>query len=395
MTMVRHAGRALAVAVLLSSGAAFADAKVSAVASVNAGIASNPYGVTSGDAASGTLIGDFAPTVVIGTPRGDLSLSGRVAHTEYFKRYGGTTDYTLGARTEQRLSELTTINGAVGFNSSVRNGLYPVVDPSFPTNPNEPVVVDPSAGRGYAQRTETFNGSLGLNTSLSAYDTLSLSARGASLRYPDGAGSSLTYKTYGGSASYSRTIGPATSIGLSFDLGKIDYTTGANDSTQYSPAATFATRLADRVSLNLSAGVTISHFNQLTGSNSKTSFSGSVGLCYSGDLSRFCLNGSRRVGASSISGTSTVTSFGATYSLQLDPRSNIAANLSYARSRALAGFTGENSDYGYGSLSYNRTILERLSAVVTVSYSDSKNQFIDPRGNFSGTVGLRYRLGEL
>lgn len=393
MIMMRLAGRALALASLLASGAAFADAKVSADVNLSGGYASNPYGLGS-SAGAATLTGEFAPSVTIAAPTGESRLFGRVAHTEYSRRYGGTTDYSVGATALRNLSELTSITGTAGYNSSIRNGLFPVLDPSIPINPNDPIAVDPTAGAGLAQRTEALNGALSLRTSLSARDSLSFAARGAHVRFP-GSLAPNAYDSYGGSVSYSRSIGPATSIGVSFDVGHVNYVTLPSDSTQYSPSLTYSTRLAERVSLDLSAGVTISQFEQLVGRDSSTSFSGSLGLCYIGDVSRACLNASRRVSANSLSGTSTVTSFGANYSVSLSPRSSLSGNLAYAQARALAGVGGQDSDYGYGNVSYSRQILERLSAVVTVSYSDSSNSFVNPRPNFSGSVGVRYRLGEL
>jgi hypothetical protein len=55
----------------------------------------------------------------------------------------------------------------------------------------------------------------------------------------------------------------------------------------------------------------------------------------------------------------------------------------------------QDIDYGQASLGYNRQVSRRLSAFATVSYADSFNSIAARRANFYGSVGLRYRLGDV
>jgi hypothetical protein len=408
MMIVTGGVRLAALGLLLASGAAIAETKMGAEIGANGGYATSPFGAGgrgSGEAGTGTASGTVRPTVSFLSPTGQIVLTGQVTHTEYFRRYDATTDYSVSSQMRKQLSEVTSVSGTASFTSSVRNALFPVLDPSVPPgDPAGPIAVDPAAAENFARRTKTVSGNLSLDTRLSARDSITVSARGALLRFSQALAFTSDYDSYGGAISYRRAIGENSSIGVSMDVSKMAYDdVDFGNSTQYSPAALLRLELAPRISLDLSAGVTISEFDRLTGGSSQTSFSGTGNLCREGDRSQFCLQASRRVSPSTISGASNVLSFGANYGYSFSERSGMRASVSYSKARALQdaaallpGVAGRDYDYLFGTVSYDHRLMERLSAVVSLSYSDSFNQIVTARGsNFSGTVGIRYRLGEL
>jgi len=398
MRPVALAGHAAIIALLLTGEAAMAETELNATLGLNGGLASNPYGASGNDTASGTVAATFNPNVTFRSPTGALTLGGTVTHTEYFQRYNGTTDYTLTASGGKQFSSTLSANASASYISTVRNGLYPVIDPltGVPLDPNDPVIVDPAAATSYAQRSKSFNGMLGMSAALSARDSIDLTVRGAGVRFEQGFSLSRSYNTIGGSLNYMREIGTETSIGAGFDLSRTDYRESAlGDSSQYMPQILFNTSIAARWKLNATAGVTISDTTGFAGNVSRTSFAGSLGLCYVGDRAHFCMNGSHRVAPSSFSGTSTVTSFGSNFSYKLSLRDSISAGLSYSKARGIQGAGIANSDYLQANVTYSRQILERLSGVASVAYSDTYDS-LAPRGaNIYGSIGLRYRLGTL
>lgn len=398
MSMSRLLASSAAIASLLVSGTSVAETRVGADVGANVGIASNPYGSTANSTASGTLNGSFTPFVTLLSPTGSTTLTGNVSHTEYTKLYDGTTDYSVSLSTAQKISPQASLSGGASYASYVNNGLYPVVNPIIgaPINPNDPIIVDPSAGANLRQRTEVLSGNAGLSFAVSPRDSIELSGRATKVSYPNGSVLSQGYKSYGGSAFYMRTISANTSIGAGIDVSRSDYDNPAfGRSTQYSPTARLNTRLAPRLSLNVSAGVTFSESDFLGGSVNSTSFSGSVGLCREGDRASFCVTGSHGVSPSTLTGSSKVTALGATYRYALTPRSNINANLSYSRSESLNNLGNVDADYGVASISYDRQILQRLSAVASVGYSDSYGSFASRGANVYASIGVRYRLGDL
>lgn len=397
MTMIKFARPIAGIGLLLASSAAIAETKVGADVAVNAGYASNPYGaVGGGNTGTGTLSGSFTPSIVMTSPTGTTTLGGQVSHTEYTNRYAGTTDYGVSGSTSQQLSPMTALTASAGFSSFVHNSLYPIYDPivGIPTDPNAPIIIDPSGATSFAQRTQTIYGTVGLSQSLSSRDSVGVSGRISDVRYPNGAlGFNRAYTSYGGGLSYQRLVGRDTSVGLAVDIGRADYRGGPlNDSTQISPSVIFATKLAPRLSLNLSAGVTFSDTKVVGGSLKETLFAGSASLCNQGDRSNLCASLSRSVSPTSFSGTSKVTAFGLTHNYRLDPRSEISTSLSYSRASSVGGL-GRTTDYGTASVGYNRQIAERLSATLQLSYSDTFDASFSRGSNFYGAVGLRYRLG--
>ena len=400
MRMSRLLAGSAALASLLVSGTSIADTRVGADVGVNAGIATNPFGATTNSAASGTLNGSFAPFLTLVSPTGSTTLRGNVSHTEYTRLYDGTTDYSVTLSTGHKISPQVSLTGGASYQSYVNNGLFPVVNPIIgaPLNPNDPIFVDPSAGANLRERTEVLSANAGLSFAVSPRDSIDLSGRATKVSFPRGSVLSQGYKSYGGSAYYMRTISANTSIGAGIDVMKNDYDNAAfGNSTQYSPTARLNTRLAPRLSLNVSAGVTFSETNLSGGTRNSTAFSGSVGLCRDGERARFCVTGSHGISPSTLTGSSRVTSIGASYQYALSPRSNLSANLSYSRSKSLSNignFSNDDADYGQVGITYDRQILERLSAVASVGYSDSFGSLVQRGSNLFGSIGVRYRLGD-
>jgi hypothetical protein len=386
-----------ALALLLMSGTAMADTRVGASVGLNGGASSNPYGSGASDTTSATLNATFVPTMTIGMPTGSARLTAQVSHTEYARRYSATTDYLIAGSISQQISPLASFSGGLSFNSRVRNALYPVVNPGGELDdPDAPIIVDPSARSSFRERTKTLSGNAGLGFSLSPHDSLNLAVRGTRVRFPSSSNLSRSYDSYGGSLSYMRAIAANTSLGASFDVSRHDYVDpNLGNGTQYSPSLRLSTRLAPRLSFNASAGLTFSNTDILGGSRNATSFSGSIGLCHGGDRANFCLNGSRSVSPTSLGGSSHVTALGSSYRYKLTERSTIGASLSYSRAQSVQGLGNVNTDYGQASLTYSRQVLEKLSAVVSLSYSDAFNAGSVRGANYSGSVGLRYRLGDM
>lgn len=397
-----HIARPLAgLSLLLASTAALAETRVGADLSAKGGYASNPYGGrsgTTGDRGAATLSGSFAPVIVMTSPTGETRLSGDVTHTEYSRRYAGTTNYGVAGTTSQQLSPLTLFTAGAGFRSFVSSALLPIYDPitGIPTDPNAPIIVDPAGGATFARRTETLYGSLGLRTSLSARDSISVSGRASHVVYP-GRQTEFTrgFTSYGGGIAYDRLVGRDTTVGLNVDVSRADYRDGTlGDSTQISPTATFATKLAPRLAFSLAAGVTFADTRMLLGTSNRTYFAGSAHLCNEGDRSSLCASVSRSVAPTSYAGTSTVTALGLSHHYRLDTRSTISTRLSYSSAHSVEGLR-RSSDYGTASADYSRQLTPRLAGTLQLGYSDSFNARLSRGSNVYGSAGLRYRLGNL
>ncbi len=399
MRSIRSVALLCSTAALAAHVPAFADSRVGADVQVTGGYSTNPFSAAGGDAGSAMATASFLPFIDLVSPAGNTRLSGEVTRTEYARRYDGQTDYAGGVSTRLQASPRTAISGNANYSSRVINALNPILNPlnPLPGDPNLPVIVDPATLGSFQQRTKMLSGGVQVQHQLTARDSLSFGVNGAAVRYGATSLPQSNYDYYGGNVGYQRSISAYTAIGVSMGANRTLYKqAGFGNTTSFSPSATLQTRLSPTLSINAAAGVTFTDTDIAGASRKFTAFSGSISLCKKGDRSNLCAQASRSVAPSAFNGVSTQTSAGLNYSYTLDPRSQITASASYSRQAGVAGISNvQTFDFGYASLGYSRQVTRRLSAVATLSYSDSFNSIAARPANFYGSVGLRYRLGDI
>jgi hypothetical protein len=385
-------------AVVVSS-AACAETQIGADLSADGGYATNPFSSGSGSAGSATVTVGITPFIALLSPAGSTRITGDIRRTEYSRRYDGQTDYSGGIASNLQLSPRTSLTGSVSYASRVINALNPIANPlnPLPLDPNVPIIIDPTTSGIFQQRTKTLSGGLQLSQQLSARDTITLNANTAITRFGNSTLVQSDYDYYGGGIGYQRVIGANTSIGANVGLGRTTYRrSGFGSTTSISPALTFATKLSPRLTLNADAGVTFTDTDVAGGSRRFTAPSGSISLCDTGSRANFCVQAARTIAPSAFNGVSRQTTFGLRHSYQLDPRSQLTTSVNYGRQSGVAGISRQQTlDYGMASIGYNRQLTRRLSAVATVSYADSFKSVAARRANFYGSVGVRYRIGDV
>jgi len=397
MKLLKAASLLGAAATLMTSGNALADARVGAVVGVRGGYATNPYASTVNDSGAATITGSFSPTIQLLSPTGSTQIDGDITHSEFSQRYSGATDYSASINTQQQVTPTIAMNGGANYSSRFRNALFANLNPNEPPGgPDDPPVVDPTAGATLAQRIESFGGNLGLTFTLSPRDTLSLYAQGSQVDFNDEDTLARSYDTLSGGFSYMRALNQTTSIGLGVNVARSNYHNETfGDGTQISPSLIVNTQFSPTWSLNLSLGLTFSDTDLIEGSAKRTSFAGSATLCNSGQRSNFCLEGSRSVSPTALSGISTLTSIGASYRYEISARDTFSARAGYSNSKRIYGIFSEDFDYTNATVSYSRKFTRRLSGTVSVSYSDAYSSLVNREANFWGTIGISYRLGDI
>jgi len=399
MRPLRAVSLAAATTALLASGSAFADARVGATVGVRGGYSTNPYSATVNDTGAATVTGSFSPRIVLASPTGSTQIDGDITHSEFSQRYSGATNYSVGISSTQQFTPTVSLQGGAGYSSQFRNALFANLNPNIPpVGPDDPIIVDPTAGATLGRRIESLNGNLGLTYMLSPRDTLSLYAQGSQVDFGELTSGVNSYDTIAGGFSYMRTLNARTSLGLGVNLSRSNYHNETiGDGRQLSPSVIFDTRLSPRLALHLSVGATFSDTDiDLTGGSVKrTSFSGSASLCNQGDRSNLCVEASRSVAPTALSGISTVTSLGANYRYTLSARDSFTLRAGYSSSQRIYGIFTDKYDYGTAAASYSRKFNERLSGTVSISYSDAYSSIISREPNFWGTVGVSYRLGDI
>lgn len=370
--------------------------------SVNGGYASNPYLNSGSNSGTATFTASAQPYVTFRAPTSTTTIRGDVSQNIYSQTYADTTDYSVSGTSAIAISPITSVNANAGYSSQVQNTLLPVLNPigGQPSDPNLPNILDPSAPASLARRVRTLNGGVSLQTALSPRDNLTFGVNGAQVRYPDQSVLTNSYDSLGGQLSYMRRISGATSIGLNFGASHHNYlgrTLG--DGSSYSPSLVVQTKLAPRLELNLSGGLTFSDIDVIGGTIHQTSLSGSASLCRTGDRSHFCLQASRSVVPTSYAGVSRSTSAGVNYGYALTEHSSFSLHGNFVHSTSLQEASLQqgsdlHTNYLIGGAGYNRQIGRRLTATVAVNYSDSFNSSYSRGANVGATFGLRYRLGD-
>lgn len=393
MTLATRLLPALPLAALLLAGAAHADTRASLVASAEGGYGSNPFfDSTVSKNNTGTIILSAAPKIEITGPTSSLNLTGRLEQAFFTSRYSDLTNWSLGADTAIRVSPRTSFSAGVSYASTVNSGLATGIDPLLPLNPTNPLP-DPTVTENGGLRTKTLAGRAGVESQVSARDSINLAATVYKVDY-DGVGTS-SYTTYSGSGGLSHTFSDRMSGGFTVSYARTEYDQATFGSFRaISPAATMSLKLAPRTTLNVSAGATFNTETRPVGpSTSNTFFTGNASLCHEGARSNVCLTGSRSVGATSSAGSSAITQVNLNYGYKLSPHSSISLGGGYAKTKSTGVATAYDYSYLSTSATYEHQLRERLSLTVKARYTDPIKSAIGRKQSFYGGVGLSYRFG--
>lgn len=418
--------RPLLVRALLLCGGVFASAAPAAAQSAqrtyvdlsgSVGYSSNPGLRLSGE---GSSFGRVSANGVHSwrTERSSSSLSAFLENSYYPNSYGNKQIFDLNASTSYQVSETVRVFGGAGFSGDFGGQLgtrfigAPVIAPTptpaptppptsstsqAPLLPLEPVfpppttVVDPDlvalTGRQYR-----LSGNAGVSIRPNARDTWTVSGGAHRLFYPEG---DRDYTTYVLSGAYSRQLSERLSVGLRTSVVRADYQ-GDSSTSSFSPQVTVSALLAETWSANAAFGVTYRNRDIDGDSDGSFGLALDASVCRSLERSRFCGRVSRYNQNTVAADLLTTTSAGVDYSHTLDQNSSVQLSgsvIRYGGRRILDRMV--NSTYFVTSAAYNRRINDRLTGGLNASARRLSQFGPDPDSDVSGSVFLRYRLGDL
>lgn len=332
--------------------------------------------------------------------RGYTSVTGFVEGTSYFNDYGLESIFAITGNTQQRVSEKVTLFGSAGFSGDLSGQLsnrflYTPTLPEIPdpTIPPPPTVTDPDVFT-FSGRQYTLYGQAGASIQTSARGSVSVSGGVQRIMYS----SDLLndYTTVFGDVSYNHSLSERTTIGIGVNADYTDYENSSDHSTIINPTLTIRTRLSEYWDVNAGVGVAFSKADRLGGSDSATNLSLDASVCHSGDSERLCFRANRYSQAASRAVLTTTTSAGVDWYKKLDEKQTIQVNLSYVHYNSDAQIVDDfNSNYFNFAASYSRFISPRLSVGADVGARALRQEGPDPDTDLSGSVFIRYRLGDL
>lgn len=405
-----------------SAAAAQSESRLSADASVTAGYQNNPFTIQGGNTGSGVVTIDLAPRYQLLTERSAFTVSADADLQQYLRRYGHNENYSGAVDYRGQPSERLTTHARIDLSSAVL-GAFGGYLPTIITGPiglagtgatgtsaattgtgaAAPVVaIDPLVpitdvglfGLRNRRRTVRLSGDAGYT--LSARDTLTLSAYGEATRYHDlPAGN---YQAYGGSAGYSRRLSDRLTLGLQGSAYAYDYRAGIADTRVYSIQATGSGRLNDRWTADGALGVSFVS-SQTALSTRSTSLSGNIDLCRRGPLTTLCLQAARQVSPTGLAGSQYVTSAGANWNKQVGEHDSVVLGGSYSKvggdTRLVSGLLPLQTQYAQANIGYSRQLRERLHLVASANYRQILGSGDAGRPkDFGGQLGLSYRIGD-
>ncbi|HET6941285.1 MAG TPA: hypothetical protein VFH89_03890, partial [Sphingomicrobium sp.] len=183
-----------------------------------------------------------------------------------------------------------------------------------------------------------------------------------------------------------------------FSLGAhhTEYNASDDNSTIINPAVTAHLLLSEDWDASASVGVSFASFDRITGSSNSTDLSLDGSICHTSETERLCGRVARYTESQSRNSIVTTSSIGVNWFKRLDEDQTIQLAASYIHYSSDFEVL-DNLDSNYFDLagSYSRKIGNRLSAGADLSARKLAQDGPDPEMDISGSLFVRYRLGDI
>lgn len=370
------------------------------------GYSSNSYlDPTTGGSSNGSLFGRISAlaTHSVISNRSTVNVSAYVENQTYITENRGSTPiFDLNANIRYVLTPRLDVYGSAGFSGDIGGQLNNRFTslPSTPapvdtTNPLPPInVLDPNL-ISLNRRQYRASGQAGLSYKLTERDFVNATVGFARVFFTR-SDSTLGYRTLNGSLGWNRVLSERATVGLRVSASRSDYRAG-DDTTIISPAVTASLQLAEDWSLSGAVGASFVKSSFTTAGKSRsTSFSGDVSICKSGELERLCAGASRSTQASIGQNVVTVTAATLSYSRRIGALSTIQVSADVSRSSGGDSLLIARKSTYYGlNASFDRKLSQRLSTGINGSIRRVERTGGSIPTDTSGSIFLRYRLGDL
>jgi len=333
--------------------------------------------------------------------RGSTTLTGFAEGTSYFNEYDLKSIFSLTADTRHEASEKVTVFANAGISGDLSGQLSnrflyvpPVPDVPDATLPPPPETVQDPDLFSFAGRQYRLFGQAGAAIRTSARSNLQISGGASRVWFSD---SLLNdYTTVFGDTSYNRFLSERTTVGASVRVEQTSYDDSNDHSTLINPMLTMSTRLSEFWDFDGGIGVVFSNFDRDGDKSHNVGLSLNAGLCHSSETERLCGRIARTSQSLSRGALVNTTSANVDWYKKLDDKQTLQLSAGVSRYVSEDDLTsGFKSYYLRAAGSYSRKINNRLSGGADVSVRTLRAEGPDPDADFSGSLFLRYRLGDM
>ena len=326
------------------------------------------------------------------------SISGFVEGSTYFNNYGLESLFTLDANHTQQVSEKVSIFGSAGVSGDLSgqlsnrflNATPPGPDPTVPLPPGG--VTDPNLF-SFTGRQYRVYGQGGASIRTSERGSLTISA--GAQRYMYTADVLNDYTTVFGTVAYDHSLSERTTVGFRLSGEHTEYQNSSDSSSIVSPALTLNTRLSEEWTASGSVGVSFTKVDRGGNNETSTDLALSGSLCRQTLDDRLCANVQRFSQTSSLASILTTDTIGLDWYKKIDEKSSLQLSAGYSHYEDKQTDELLKTDYFRAGASYDRRINPRFSVGAEVSARAYNQPGPNPDNDYSGSLFLRYRLGDL
>ena len=199
--------------------------------------------------------------------------------------------------------------------------------------------------------------------------------------------------------SYDRELNERTSVGSIVTVRQSDYD-GPGNVRVITPQVTGRLNLSEQTTLNGAIGISLARIDDGMMITNSTGIAANASMCHAGQNGQFCASVARDQQTSSIGGPVRLTSASLSYGRKIDANQSLQLSVSAARySPSVRSFVVPlaigRSTYLNAAASYSRKLGSRWYSGLNVSTRKLYRYGTDPKPDTSGSIFLRYRLGDL
>lgn len=332
--------------------------------------------------------------------RGSTTVTGFVENSTYFEDSGSKQIFSLDAFTRHQASERVSLFGGATFSGDLAGQLSnrfvsvppqpEVPDPQLPP----PVTVEDPDLFAFTGRQYRLRGFAGSSFAAAERSSVTVSAGAERIWYTDDLLDDYTILFASGG--YSRLLSERTTVGARVNFSRADFDDSDDQTTIINPELTVTTQLAENWDAAAAVGVTFSDLDRDGDSDSSTNLSLNGSLCRRSETESLCGRVMRISQTSAAANLVTTTSAGLDWYKRLDESQTVQLSASAIRYSARDA-TDEDFRSHHFRLAgnYDRKIGRRFSVGASLGLRQLRGDGPDPDTDVSGSVYLRYRIGDL
>jgi hypothetical protein len=321
----------------------------------------------------------------------------------YARNYGAQPSLNLSARHDATVSESLHVFGDASFTydqgGQLDTRILSLPDVPLPPGGTQPPLLTPT-GDFVSVTGKHFGASAhaGAQLALSSRDSL-VGSTGLDHSSFKSGGIETHYNIVPVSIGYDRKLSEFTTVGARLGAQFTDYS-GPSNTTIVTPQLTVQTLLSERLTFSGAIGASFSKVNNGLVTEHSTGVAANASLCSVGERSRFCGYASVNQDAATVAGPARTISAGLDYSLQLDANQTIQLSVDgshYSTPNAiLLSQAASDANYFRIAADYTRHLGSRWFAGANLSArKDELRARADPNADISGSLFVRYRLGDI